>query len=103
MFHKLFRATQNIELPPWGRYATGIIYLDQETHSESEKEFVALAESLNLKIIAWRTVPVDRTAIGQVANKSEPLSRQVFITGDALDDKALKLQVITVFCTTISD
>lgn len=71
--------------------------MDQETQSESEKEFIALTESLNLKIIAWRTVPVDSTAIGQVANKSEPLSRQVFITGDDLDDKALKLQVIIVF------
>lgn len=63
---------------------------------EAEKEFEALAASLGLKIIAWREVPIDSNAIGVVARKSEPVSRQVFITAD-LDKEALKKQVRCTF------
>lgn len=35
-----------------------------------------------LQIICWRDVPTDSTTIGQVARKSEPYMRQVFVTGD---------------------
>ena len=86
------RSSQGIELPEFGKYATGIIYLDKNTHVDAEKEFDALAASLGIKIITWRTVPTDVNAIGIVARKSEPLSRQVFVTAD-LDEEALKKQV----------
>lgn len=32
------------------------------------------------QVLCWRTVPVDNTCIGEVARKSEPLMRQVFLT-----------------------
>ncbi|XP_036339849.1 glutamate synthase [NADH], amyloplastic-like isoform X2 [Rhagoletis pomonella] len=68
-----------VRLPAAGKYATGIIYCDEKTSSEVEVEFAQLALELNLKVIAWRTVPTNKDAIGVVARKSEPLSRQVFI------------------------
>lgn len=83
-------------MPEFGKYATGIIYLDKNTHAVVEKEIEALATELGLKIIAWRTVPTDVSAIGAVARKSEPLSRQVFITAD-LDEEKLKKQVVLVW------
>ena len=79
-------------MPEFGKYATGILYLDKNTHDEVEKEFDALAASLGLTILAWRTVPTDFNAIGAVARKSEPLSRQVFLTAD-LEEEALKKKV----------
>lgn len=69
------------------------MYLDKITHGDVEKEFNALAESLGLKVITWRTVPTDVNAIGAVARKSEPLSRQVFLTAD-LDEEKFKKQVV---------
>ena len=66
--------------------------MDKDTHVEAEKEFDALAASLGIKVIGWREVPVDSNAIGVVARKSEPLSRQVFLTAD-LDKEALKIKV----------
>lgn len=60
---------------------------------EAEKEFEALAASLGLKFIAWRTVPTDSNAIGAVARKSEPVSRQIFVTGD-FDEETLKKKVV---------
>lgn len=73
-------AKEKITLPEPGKYATGIIYLDESTHEEIEKEFETLANSIGLTILGWRTVPTDSSAIGRVARKSEPLSRQVFFT-----------------------
>lgn len=70
-------------MPETGKYATGIIYLDEETHEEIEKEFVALATSIGLTVLGWRTVPTDSSAIGRVARKSEPLSRQVFLASNS--------------------
>jgi glutamate synthase (NADH) len=88
----LFRALKGIQLPEFGQYATGIIYMDKDTHVEAEKDFDTLAASLGIKVIGWREVPVDSNAIGVVARKSEPLSRQVFLTAD-LDKEALKIKV----------
>ena len=79
-------------MPEFGKYATGILYLDKSNHVEVEKNFNTLAASLGIKVITWRTVPTDVNAIGAVARKSEPLSRQVFVTAD-LDEEALKRQV----------
>lgn len=75
-----FSVNEKITLPESGKYATGIIYMDENSHQEIEKEFDTLANSIGLRILGWRTVPTDSSAIGRVARKSEPLSRQVFIT-----------------------
>jgi glutamate synthase (NADH) len=91
----VFRALKGIQLPEFGQYATGILYLDANTHLEAEKDFDTLAASLGIKVIAWRDVPTDSNAIGVVARKSEPVSRQVFLTAD-LDKEALKKQIFVL-------
>lgn len=82
-----FSAKEKIILPEPGKYATGIIYLDEATHEEVEKEFEELAKSLGLTILGWRTVPTDSSAIGRVARKSEPVSRQVFFTSTSTTEE----------------
>lgn len=91
----LFRASKGIQLPDFGEYSTGIFYLDEQTHVDAEKEFEALATSLGIKVLGWRDVPVNTNAIGIVARKSEPISRQVFITAD-IDKEALKKQTFVL-------
>lgn len=76
----MFREEQNIELPAFGEYATGIFFLDKLHHQESETKFTALAEELDMSVLAWRTVPTNNSAIGTVAKNSEPFMRQVFVT-----------------------
>ncbi|XP_071114158.1 uncharacterized protein [Haliotis cracherodii] len=70
-----------VELPKPGLYSTGMLFLDRDTAAESEKMFTDMATSFNLKVVAWRTVPVDSSSIGRVARTMEPLIRQVFVTG----------------------
>lgn len=89
---------KGIQLPEFGQYATGIFYLDKNTHLEAQKDFETLAASLGIKVLGWRDVPVDSNAIGIVARKSEPVSRQVFVTAD-VDKEELKKQVgvVTIY------
>lgn len=86
------RERQNIELAQFGRYATGILFLDQNSHQQAEAAFEKLTEECNLRVICWRDVPTDNTRIGQVAQKCEPYMRQVFVTGEQ-DDVNLERQV----------
>lgn len=89
------REQQNVELPPFGRYATGIFYLDKTHHQESEEAFTQLAEECQLQVLCWRTVPTDSAGIGDVARNGEPFMRQVFVTGDH-DEETLKRQVFVL-------
>lgn len=48
------REQQNAELPPFGRYATGIVYLDRTHHQECEAAFSQLAEECELQVSTRR-------------------------------------------------
>ncbi|XP_051158706.1 uncharacterized protein LOC127280028 [Leptopilina boulardi] len=76
------REKQGINLPEFGSYATGILFLDKNTHQETEASFEKLAKECNLRVICWRDVPTNNSCIGQVARKCEPYMRQVFVTSD---------------------
>ncbi|KAI5644015.1 glutamine amidotransferases class-II domain-containing protein [Phthorimaea operculella] len=90
------RDTHQIDLPPFGHYATGIFFLDKLHHQDIETRFGTLADSLGLKVICWRTVPTNNASIGQVARNSEPFMRQVFVTGDTSDEERLARQVFVL-------
>jgi glutamate synthase (NADPH/NADH) len=48
----LRREQQNAELPPLGRYATGIVFSDRTHHQEKEAAFAKLAEECELQVSA---------------------------------------------------
>ncbi|XP_071536685.1 uncharacterized protein [Panulirus ornatus] len=86
-YRKLLQEEEGVSLPEAGRYATGIFFLDKTHHQESEELFGDLATSHGLQVLCWRTVPTDRSVIGEVARGSEPLMRQVFVAApDDFDD-----------------
>lgn len=79
-YYAKLKDEQNIQIPPFGQYATGIFFLDKLHHQQSEQRFGELAEELDVSVLAWRTVPTNNSSIGAVAKNSEPFMRQVFIT-----------------------
>jgi len=70
-----------VHLPPYGRYAVGVIFFPRELklREESRDIFIRTAEKLGLEILTWRKVPVDPTGIGATALSVEPFMEQVFI------------------------
>lgn len=94
LFKTFSSAQLGIKLPAAGQYASGIIYLDSKTQAQSEKEFTELANSVNVTVLGWRTVPSNPDAIGAVARRSEPISRQVFVATDTPDHLARQIFVL---------
>lgn len=45
-----FSEQQSIDLPQFGRYATGILFLNQNSHQQAEAAFENLAEECNLRV-----------------------------------------------------
>ncbi|XP_045471677.1 glutamate synthase [NADH], amyloplastic isoform X2 [Harmonia axyridis] len=85
------RDEQNVELPPFDRYATGIFFMDKLHHQDSEAQFAQLAKDINLSVLGWRSVPTDNSFIGTVAKNTEPLMRQVFVGPNDVDIKGEEL------------
>ncbi|GAB4171380.1 MAG: glutamate synthase large subunit [Calditrichia bacterium] len=80
-FYKKVLEKEGITLPDEGEYATGLIFLP---HSEEAKKqcMNALEEAVvkcGQQVIAWRKLPVDRSATGTIAAQSAPDFWQVFI------------------------
>ncbi|CAK9290108.1 unnamed protein product [Gordionus sp. m RMFG-2023] len=75
----VLRETKNIELPKPGKYATGLFFLSPETSDQCREIFEKIANERGMKILAWRTMPIDNTMIGKIAKDSEPLIVQVFM------------------------
>ncbi|KAK6621297.1 hypothetical protein RUM43_011603 [Polyplax serrata] len=93
LYSAILREEQNVELPEFGSYATGIVFVDKTHHLESEEKFAHIAEECSLKVLCWRTVPTSNSGIGEVARACEPFMRQVFVTGQFPEEAKLKEQV----------
>jgi glutamate synthase (NADPH/NADH) large chain len=70
-----------IHLPPFGKYAVGVIFFPKELklREECRDIFIRSAEKIGLEILAWRKVPVNPSGIGPTALSVEPMMEQVFI------------------------
>lgn len=79
MMKIVLRSQLGVDLPPFGEYATGILFLDSITHFQAEKHFETIAEENGLKVLCWRDVPSNPKCIGEVAKSNEPLMRHVFV------------------------
>ncbi|HYK47020.1 MAG TPA: glutamate synthase central domain-containing protein, partial [Parafilimonas sp.] len=70
-----------IELPEYARYGVGVLFLPKEEHiaEQCRKFFTQCAEQLNLKIFAFRKVPVNDEDVGFTALSVEPSIEHVFV------------------------
>ncbi|SMO61362.1 glutamate synthase (NADPH/NADH) large chain [Saccharicrinis carchari] len=78
-----FCSSLGFNLPAPGKYGTGLLFLPN-----NNKEAMLCQEVLNaqlmeegLELIGYRDVPVDTSVIGEIAKKSEPQIRQIFVKG----------------------
>ncbi|WP_462255116.1 glutamate synthase large subunit [Ferruginibacter sp.] len=70
-----------VHLPPFGKYAVGVIFFPREIRlrEECRAVFNRTAEKLGMEILAYRKVPVNTENIGATALSVEPEMEQVFI------------------------
>ncbi|NQT29680.1 MAG: glutamate synthase large subunit, partial [Candidatus Saganbacteria bacterium] len=72
---------KKIEIPRYGSYGTGLIFLSQNKRLRNVcKEVIArIIEDEGQVLVGWRTVPVDDSDIGKAAKETQPAIEQIFI------------------------
>ncbi len=94
-----------VHLPPFGKYAVGVIFFPREIRlrEECRAVFNRTAEKLGMEILAYRKVPVNTENIGATALSVEPEMEQVFIACPDhvknLDEFERKLFVLRNYAT----
>jgi glutamate synthase (NADPH/NADH) large chain/glutamate synthase (ferredoxin) len=105
MPHAFFRASVDFELPEQGRYGVAVCFLPNDPSRRAKVEELL---ELNVRIegqrvLGWRDIPVDTDHVGQTANATRPVMRQLIVEagpGFESDQDAFerKLYVIRRIC-----
>ncbi|UCF39412.1 MAG: glutamate synthase large subunit [Acidobacteriota bacterium] len=76
-----FRSEIKFELPSYGSYGAGIVFLptDPEARYHCEWLFEQIVEEEGQQVLGWRNVPTDSTSLGLSAKAAEPVIRQIFV------------------------
>jgi glutamate synthase (NADPH/NADH) large chain len=95
---RFFRDVVDFPLPPEGQYATGIAFLPQDAArcSDAINAIESIIDEEGLRLLGWRSVPIDDSMIGSMARSVEPQFRQPFIAGDGLSDESLERRAYIV-------
>ncbi|MBP3952472.1 glutamate synthase large subunit [Bacillus suaedae] len=72
---------ENIELPQEGKYGIGMVFLpqDPDRRKQTQQEIKAVVEEEGQVFLGWRTVPTNDSFVGDMAKKTKPFIRQMFI------------------------
>ena len=79
--HDFFSDQCDFKLPKAGNYAVSNVFLPRKKNQQDYCVTIfeeALGEQ-GLSILGWRTVPVDETILGEIAAKSQPFVKQIFV------------------------
>lgn len=70
-----------VTLPKDGDYGVGIIFTGKSDASEASAKSIveASARRRGMKVLGWRTLPVDNSDLGKMAKGSEPRTLQCFV------------------------
>ncbi|WP_111707959.1 glutamate synthase large subunit [Lutibacter citreus] len=80
--HEYFNRVCDFELPERREYAVGMVFFpkNKNQYAYCKKIFEQEVENQGLKILGWRSVPVDSSQLGPIALASEPTIEQIFIS-----------------------
>lgn len=80
-----FRSKLSKDLPAAGLYGAGLVFESNDSNERSQERasFDALAITENLRVLAWRDVPVNPESLGELAREAMPFISQVFVESTA--------------------
>ncbi|NEW82611.1 MAG: glutamate synthase large subunit [Mariniphaga sp.] len=83
-----FYVSLKIAVPESGKYGTGLVFLpvNEEEAAYCIEVLNRYVEAEGLQLISWRDVPVDSSVLGEIAKRSEPRIRQIFVKGNYEQD-----------------
>ncbi len=86
-----FRHVLDISLPPVGQYAAGILFLPADDVEQARTAVESVLTQAELRVLGWRSVPVDSSGLGSLAVSVMPTMEQVFVAGPG-DEGGLELE-----------
>jgi glutamate synthase (ferredoxin) len=98
--HEFFLKQCSFELPAFGQYAVGSVFLP--VSAAPRKQCEAILEQVVVeegqRLIGWRDVPTNDSLLGPTARDSKPIVRQVFIArnNDLSDDSAFERKLYVI-------
>jgi glutamate synthase (NADPH/NADH) large chain len=99
---RFFRKAANelgIELPGFGRYGVGVVFLprDPEAYIECETMVEYCIRDAGLECLGWRRLPTDNEGLGESVRTVEPYVHQVFVKSpDGLEPEAFERKLYVV-------
>ncbi len=89
-----------IDLPSYGEYGVGMVYLptDPVLRMNFEKRLEDIIKEEGQSLIGWRTVPTNNSSLGNTARSCEPFMRQIFIgrNPEIRDDMAFERKLYVI-------
>ncbi|MGV6829171.1 MAG: glutamate synthase large subunit [Flavobacteriales bacterium] len=79
--HQFFKRDCTFSLPDRHNYAVGMVFFPKSPNQCDYciNLFEKNIENQDLKVLGWRIVPTDSSKLGEIAAKTEPKVRQIFI------------------------
>lgn len=89
---KFFRREASFDLPAFGEYATGMVFLpnSKKKAKRAQSRIEELAREEGINVLGWRDVPTNPDVLGAGSIHSMPIFSQIFISVDGLSDMELE-------------
>jgi glutamate synthase (NADPH) large chain len=96
--HQFFKNKCSFELPAFGHYAAGMVFLPVGERQRCEAILEQIIEEEGQRLIGWRDVPTNDSLLGPTARESKPIVRQFFIAraADLNDDAAFERKLYVI-------
>ena len=80
--HELFLKKCSFKIPDFGNYAVGNVFLPNKVNQRAycESIFEKHLKDQGLKVLGWRVLPVDPSVLGDIAKKTQPFIKQIFVS-----------------------
>ncbi|CAB5240006.1 unannotated protein [freshwater metagenome] len=91
---KYFQEVCEFDLPTSGFYAAGIAFIEKGTEVRADIEKIAREEGL--RVLGWRTLPINPSSLGKTALSVMPDFQQLFLSGEN-GESGIELDRLT-FC-----
>ncbi len=96
---RVVKKSSNIDLPEFGSYGVGVVFVPREPAAYSETQSIVeqCIEELGQECLGWRKVPTVNESLGESVKATEPIVKQVFIKkADDIDTETFERKLFVI-------
>ena len=96
---RVVKNSSSIDLPPFGSYGVGVVFVPREPDAYSETQSIVeqCIEDMGQECLGWRKVPTENSSLGESVKGVEPIVKQVFIKkADDIDTETFERKLFVI-------